>query len=142
MTGTQVQTSLYSQVQHFYARQMQALDSGRFEDYAATFTEDGSFQHSPQAEPALTRPGIVESLIEFNKRFENDPVQRRHWFNHLLLDSLPDGSISATIYALIVTVRPGGKPEIAPSCVVHDVLVLDEEEILLKSRVVSHDQYF
>lgn len=142
MTITSAQTSLYSLVLHFYARQMQALDNLRFEDYAATFTEDGSFQHSPQAEPALTRAGIVAALIDFHKRFDDDPVQRRHWFNHVLLDPLADGSISATTYALIVTVRPGGKPEIAPSCVVHDILVINNDEILTKSRTVSHDQFF
>jgi actinorhodin biosynthesis protein ActVIA len=142
MISTDAQTSLYSQVQHFYARQMQALDSGHFDEYAATFTEDGRFQHSPQAEPALTRAGIVTELVAFHKRFDNDPVHRRHWFNHVLLESLPDGSISSTIYALIVTVRPGGKPEIAPSCVVHDILVVENDQILTKSRVVHHDQFF
>ncbi|MCG7203802.1 MULTISPECIES: nuclear transport factor 2 family protein [Streptomyces] len=142
MTATPVRTDLYSQVQHFYAHQMQALDAGRFEDYAATFTEDGSFQHSPGATPALTRPGIVAELVEFHRRFENDPVQRRHWFNHIALEWQSDGTIRSTVYALVVTVRPGGKPEIAPSCVVHDVLVAGEDGILTRSRLVTHDQMF
>ncbi|WP_406289152.1 nuclear transport factor 2 family protein [Embleya sp. NBC_00896] len=140
MTQTPVRTDLYARVQHFYAHQMQALDAGRFEDYAATFTPDGTFQHSPAAEPARTRAGIVAELVEFHKRFDGDPVQRRHWFNHIALVPRADGGIAATVYALVVTVRPGGKPEIAPSCVVHDVLEVGEDGVYTRSRRITHDQ--
>ncbi|MFE0464622.1 nuclear transport factor 2 family protein [Kitasatospora sp. NPDC058965] len=141
-TKTLVPTEVHAQVQHFYAHQMQALDSLRFEDYAATFTEDGSFQHSPQAEPAVTRAGIVRELVEFHKRFDGDPVQRRHWFTHVALQPQPDGSYASTVYALVVTTRPGGTPVIAPSCVVHDVLEVTDGEVLTRSRLVTHDQMF
>ncbi|MFD8571787.1 nuclear transport factor 2 family protein [Streptomyces sp. NPDC059639] len=137
-----VRTDVYAQVQHFYAHQMQALDGGRFADYAATFCEDGSFQHSPGAEPAVGREAIVDELVAFHRRFENDPVQRRHWFNHIALEEQPDGSLQSTVYALVVTVRPGGKPEIAPSCVVHDVLVVEGDAVHTRSRLVTHDQMF
>jgi actinorhodin biosynthesis protein ActVIA len=141
--AAQVAPELYARVQHFYAHQMQALDSLRFEDYAATFTEDGTFQHSPGVEPARTRPGIVAELVEFHKRFDGDPVQRRHWFGHIALVPAPDGALLATTYALVVTVRPGGKPEIAPSCVVHDVLtVTSDGTIRTRSRQITHDQMF
>ncbi|WP_043667135.1 nuclear transport factor 2 family protein [Streptomyces xylophagus] len=133
---------LLVRVQHFYAHQMQALDGGRFEDYAATFTKDGEFQHSPQAEPAVGRDGITAELVAFHKRFDNDPVRRRHWFNHIALTEQADGSYRSRVYALVVTVRPGGKPEIAPSCVVHDVLVIEGDTVLTRSRCVEHDQMF
>ena len=142
MSATAVQTDLYALVQHFYARQMQALDAGRFEDYVATFTEDGSFAHLPDAEPAVTRPGILAELIRFNRRYENDPVQRRHWFNHIALQQREDGAIDATVYALVITTRPGLHPELHPSCVVHDVLVVDGDEVLTRSRVITHDHLF
>lgn len=137
---TAVGPDVHTRVQHFYAHQMQALDGGRFTDYAATFTEDGTFQHSPGATPARGRDGIVAELVAFHKRFDGDPVQRRHWFNHIALEPQSDGSLRSTVYALVVTVRPGGKPEIAPSCVVHDVLVVTDESVLTRSRLVTHDQ--
>ncbi|MEU0235639.1 MULTISPECIES: nuclear transport factor 2 family protein [unclassified Streptomyces] len=141
MTGTtHVSTDLYTEVTQFYAHQMQALDGGRFEDYAATFTPSGTFQHSPQADPAVGRAGIVAELVRFHKRFDDDPVRRRHWFNHVALTPREDGAIDSTVYALVVTVRPGGKPEITPSCVVHDVLVREEGRVLTRSRTVTHDQ--
>lgn len=137
---TQVDLDLYTRVQQFYARQMQALDGGDFEYYAGTFAPDGIFQHSPGAEPAQGRAGIVETLVEFHKRFENDPVQRRHWFNHVVLDPLEDGRVRSTVYALVVTTRPGGQPLIAPSCVVHDVLHVEAAQIQMVERRVTFDQ--
>jgi len=141
-TTTRSLTELHSQVQHFYAHQMHHLDNRRFEEYAATFTEDGVFQHSPGAEPARGRAAIVRELVEFHKKFDGDPVRRRHWFNQIALEPQADGTVRSTVYALVVTVRPGGKPEINPSCTVHDVLVVDGDHIRLKSRLVTHDQVF
>lgn len=49
-------TDTYAAVLQFYARQVQLLDSGRFEEYAATFTADGEFQHTPTCPPRARRP--------------------------------------------------------------------------------------
>jgi actinorhodin biosynthesis protein ActVIA len=140
MTSTYSRTDLYAEVQQFYARQMQLLDGGAFEAYAETFTEDGEFRHTPGREPARTRAGISSELHDFHKRFDGDPVQRRHWFSMINLEPQDDGSIRSTVYALVVTTRPGGKPAIAPSCVVHDVLVWADGALLNRSRRVEHDQ--
>lgn len=140
MISTFSRTELYVEVQQFYARQMQLLDGGALEGYAATFTEDGEFAHTPQRPAARTRDGIVKDLREFQKRFDNDPVVRRHWFNMLCLDPQDDDTIWATYYALVVTTRPGRNVTIAPSCVVHDVLVRQNGSLLTKSRRVEHDQ--
>ena len=134
-----VPADLYYEVQHFYARQIQALDGGRWEQFAATFTEDGTFQHVRDAPPARTRAGILTEVERFHERFAHDPVQRRHWFNHMVLDPQPDGSIRSTVYALVVTTRPGGRPEIQPSSLVHDVLVREGGELLTRSRRITHD---
>jgi actinorhodin biosynthesis protein ActVIA len=67
-------------------------------------------------------------------------VQRKHWFNMINIEPQEDGSIRSACYALIVTTRPGGKPEIASRCVVHDILVRTDEGLLTRSRRVDHDQ--
>lgn len=139
MTSVVNRADLYAEVQQFYASQMQELDNRHFEGYADTFTKDAEFAHTPGREPARTRAGIVHDLYEFHKRFENDPMQRRHWFNMINLELLEDGSVRSTVYALIVKIRPGSKPEIAPSCVVHDVLVWENGALLTRSRRVEHD---
>ncbi|AOR32936.1 hypothetical protein BFF78_19365 [Streptomyces fodineus] len=141
MPDTRARTDLYLLTQQFYARQMQALDGGRFEEYAATFTEDGLFQHLSTVEPCRGRAAILEMLHEFQRtRFGDDPVQRRHWFSQIVLDPQDDGSWRSTAYGLVVTARPGVRqPEIAPSCVVHDVLEVDGDDVLVRSRVITYD---
>jgi len=57
---------------------MQLLDERDIAGYADTFTEDAEFAHTPGQAPSRTRPGIVEDLTEFHRRFADDPMQRRH----------------------------------------------------------------
>ncbi|MET8833218.1 nuclear transport factor 2 family protein [Micromonospora sp. NPDC004540] len=142
MIATGVSTDLYAEVLQFYARQMQALDNGDFQAYADSFTDDGEFTHSPGLPPARTRAGIAAELTDFHRRrFSGLAVQRRHWFNHVVLDHRDDGGIDATSYALVLTVHPSVKqPEIGPSCVVRDVLVRVDGDLRLRSRRVDHDQ--
>ncbi|MER7406698.1 nuclear transport factor 2 family protein [Streptomyces sp. NPDC000070] len=141
MTTVPTTTDLYTRVQHFQAAQMQVLDNGDFDAYSATFTEDGEFAHTPGRPAARTRKGIAEELHAYHhERFGSDPVRRRHWFNMLCVTPQPDGTIHATAYVLVVTSRPGVRePEIAPSCVVHDVLVEEDGQLLTRSRRVEHD---
>ncbi|MGY1900789.1 nuclear transport factor 2 family protein [Nocardia gipuzkoensis] len=139
MTTVASRTELYAEVQQFYAEQMQRLDSRDIPGYAATFTEDAEFEHTPGIPPARTRAGIIADLVEFHKRFETDPMQRRHWFNMINLQPQDDGTIVSTAYCLVVKIRPNSKPEIAPSCVVHDVLVHVDGALLTRSRRVAHD---
>jgi actinorhodin biosynthesis protein ActVIA len=133
--------ALYAEVMQHHAVQMQALDSGKFEEYAATFTEDGEFRHTPGRAPARGRAGIVTELYEFHERFADDPVQRRHWFGMLAVSVLDDEAVQADFYTLVVTTRPEQKPVIAPSCTVRDVLVRDGGgRLLTRSRWVDHDR--
>ncbi len=134
-------TELYAQVQQFYARQVHHLDERRVEPFAATFTEDGVFAHTPLEPPARGRRGIAAAVREFNeRRFADSPAVRRHWFNMLAVDPQADGTVHTMFYALIITTRPGEQPVVAPSCTVRDVLVLENGELLLRSRLVEHDQ--
>lgn len=140
MLSTETFTELYVDVQQHYARQMQLLDGEDFDGYADTFTLDGEFAHTPGQPAARTRAGIVEELRRFHLRFADDPVQRRHWFTMINIEPRGDGSVRATCYALVGTIRPGAAPVLAPSCVVHDVLVRDNGRLLNRSRRVEHDQ--
>ncbi|MCU1648076.1 MAG: aromatic-ring-hydroxylating dioxygenase [Nocardia sp.] len=139
MTVVTSRTELYADVQQFYAEQMQRLDNRDIHGYAKTFTETAEFEHTPGRPPARTRAGIIFDLVEFHKRFEADPIQRRHWFNMINLQPQDDGTIVSTAYCLVVKIRPNSKPEIAPSCVVHDVLVRLGGQLLTQSRRVTHD---
>jgi actinorhodin biosynthesis protein ActVIA len=132
--------STYSAVLQFYGKQAQLLDANRFVEYANTFTPDGKFQHTPGRPAAMRTAGIVEELVSFNRKFDNDPVQRRHWFDMVDVVELQDGTLQTTFYALVITTRPGNKiPVLGPSCVVSDILVFIDGQLKTRSRTVSHD---
>ncbi|MFJ8649646.1 nuclear transport factor 2 family protein [Streptomyces sp. NPDC093546] len=135
-----VSSELYVQVQHFYARQMQALDNGRLEEHAHTFAEDGSFALTPGAEPAVGPQAILEQLRAFMKQFDGNPTQLRHHFNQVLLTPQDDGSVASTVYGLLVRTRPAEQPEIGASIVLHDVIDVTDGRIRLRSRSVGYDQ--
>ncbi|ADP79383.1 nuclear transport factor 2 family protein [Pseudofrankia inefficax] len=139
MAGEGVSVELYVEVQQFYARQMQALDSGKYETFAETFTEDGLFTHTPTRPAASTRAGIVADLYDFHAGAATDPVQRRHWFNMITLVPLDDGTIESTLYALVLRTRPGGQPEVTFSGTARDVLVRLDGRLHNRSRTVTHD---
>jgi actinorhodin biosynthesis protein ActVIA len=131
-------TNLYAEVQQFYAMQMQRLDRVDAEGYAATFTEDAEFIHSPGQPGSHGRDGITGDVYKVAEQFETDPQQRRHWFNMVNLEPSDDGRITATIYCLVVKNRAGQKPEFV-SCVVHDILARVDGELLTQYRRVEYD---
>ncbi len=139
MLGEVTPWQLYVEVLQFYSRQMQALDSAKFLEFAETFTEDGEFTHTVGRPAARTRAGIVADLEEFHRTSVGDGVQRRHWFAMHAVTPLDDGTIAATVYALVLRILPGGRPEITFSGLAHDVLVRHEGSLYNRSRVVVND---
>jgi actinorhodin biosynthesis protein ActVIA len=136
---TETRHELYTEVLQHYARQMRLLDERDLAGYAATFTEDGVFSHSPDREPARTRAGILAELEAFHEQFATDPMARRHHFSQVDVDPRPDGTIAVVCYALVVIKRPDSAPEIRASCVVHDVLVREDGGLFNRSRRVEID---
>jgi actinorhodin biosynthesis protein ActVIA len=132
-------TELYVAVQQFYAQQMHKLDRRELKAYADTFTEDGVFGHLNGPEPTRTRAAILEFLYEYHKRFETDPMQRRHHFSMIDVRQRDDGSISSNLYSSVFITRPGRKSELAASCTLEDILVWEEGQLLTKSRLIQID---
>jgi actinorhodin biosynthesis protein ActVIA len=133
-------SDLRVRVEDFYARQMQALDEGRYEQFADSFAPEGVFSHHPASPPAVGRAAIVNEILAHRARSADTPTQTRHWFNHIVLDQRPDGLIAATVYVLIVNTRPGNSAELGSSCVMHDVLAVGDTDIHTAERKVTYDR--
>lgn len=134
-------TDLYVRIQNFYAGQVRHLDGSRAEEFAATFTPDGRFDHAP-GEPVLEGRQAIAAAIRAHQERGNatDPVQRRHWFNMLEVFPQDDGTVVTEYYALVVLTRPGVPvPVIAPSCAVRDVLTDEDGELRTLFRRISPD---
>ena len=138
MTEVISSTNLYSEVQQFYAMQMQRLDGLDVEGYAATFTDDAEFIHTAGQPGSHTRDGIIRDVHKVAEQLRANTEQRRHWFNMVNLEPLDDGRIKATVYCLVVKNWPGKKPEFV-SCVVNDILVRVDGELLTQYRRVDYD---
>ncbi|MER5704799.1 nuclear transport factor 2 family protein [Micromonospora sp. NPDC002296] len=134
-------TDLYVRIQQFYAGQVRLLDGMRAEEFAATFTDAGRFDHAPGTPPLQGRRAIAEEMRRYQEaRYAADPCQRRHWFNMLEVFPGPDGTVSTEYYALVLLTRPNEPvPVAAPSCLVRDVLVDRDGELRVQERTVLPD---
>lgn len=133
--------TLYTEVQQFYARQAALLDDLRVEEFAATFTPDGTFVPSPATPPVRGRAAIAAALrAAHERRFGGEQVQRRHWFNMLRVEPGFDGFLSTRYYSLVAVTRPWNPtPDIGPSAVVEDVLVHVNGALFTRERTITPD---
>lgn len=135
----QTQAALYAEVQQFYARHMQLLDSGRAQEWADTFTEDGKFAPEHRPEPVVGRRALAEAVRTAHKALVEAGEVRRHWHGMVAVQAAGDGSVHVRCYALIFGTVLGGTAELKMSCVCEDVLVREAGELRVRTRRVTKD---
>ncbi|NEA44211.1 nuclear transport factor 2 family protein [Streptomyces sp. SID11385] len=126
-------------IQNFYARQMHCLDEGRVDDWAATFTPDGTFAANAHPEPYTGRPAIAEGARAAHRALREAGVRRRHWLGMLAVEPRADGSVFARSYAQILEIPSGGPARLLLSTTCEDVLVRDGGSWLVRDRQVRRD---
>jgi hypothetical protein len=134
-----VAAELYASVQRFYAAQMQLLDSGEAERWAATFTEDGEFGQDKDGQVRRGRAVIAARMRAALERQAGAGVLSRHWIGMVAVDTRADGSVHTEYYALVVRTAHGGESELSLSALCQDVLVPAGESWLVRRRWVAHD---
>lgn len=96
-------------VYQLYGRQSHAIDSGRAEDWAATFTVDGEFHSPTYPEPARG----TDELVAFARRFHASCQEQREALRHVIgtVDVRRTGSaeLCASAYLQIIG-TPEGQP--------------------------------
>ncbi len=130
---------LYQQVQQFYAQQMFLLDSGRVDEWAATFTEDGVFAANAHPEPAAGRAVIAEAARRATEDYAARGVQRRHWLGMVSVEPRGEGAVFARCYALVIETPRGGQAAIRVSTLCEDLLVDQDGGWLVQDRRVTRD---
>jgi bifunctional aromatase (cyclase/dehydratase) len=133
-----VDAETYSQIQQFYAWQSQLLDFGRFEEWAATFTEDGSFLAPGFPEPVRGRTALG---VGTRKNHEGlDPALAiRHWFGMTTVEPLAEGVVRALSYVIVIRAPRAGEPFIYRSTTCEDVLAWEDSQWLVRERVIRRD---
>lgn len=119
-------SGLYLAVQQFYARHMHLLDDGRADEWAATFTPDGSFSAPGLPAPVRGRGALAAAVRDTTARLSAANEVHRHWHGMVHVEPKGDGSVHVRCYALIVSVRDG-ETKLHRSCVCEDILVPAED---------------
>lgn len=134
-------SALYQEIQHFYARQMRALDEGEVTAWAQTFEPDGVFDANGLPEPVRGREVIESSARKAWEQLAAEGIQRRHWIGMLDVEERADGTLLARHYALVLTSRRDGEraQPTSLSCTCDDVLVRDGDRLLVRYRTVRRD---
>ncbi|MBY8886400.1 nuclear transport factor 2 family protein [Streptomyces sp. PTM05] len=130
---------LYQQVQQYYARQMQLLDSGRVEEWAQTFTADGVFAANAHPEPTVGREAIAKVAGQVVADYNERRIQRRHWLGMVNIERQEGGSVFARCYALVFETPHGGQAYVKASTTCEDELVHEGGEWLVKHRLITRD---
>jgi SnoaL-like domain len=130
---------LYQDVQHFYARQMQALDAGATQVWAETFASDGVFAAGGMPEPVQGRDAIAAGAQKIVDQFAEAGVSRRHWIGMLTVTPQNDGTVHARSYALVLEIPRGGEVVARRSTLCDDVLVPASGTWLVRHRMVTRD---
>jgi actinorhodin biosynthesis protein ActVIA len=141
---------LYIEVQEFYARQIRLHDTGRIEEWAATFTEDGQIQHLPEhavdhrvgKSLIRGRAELADAMKKIVKRLAEDKIQQRHWYTTMTVEPRDDGAIETSFYAVVNWIKRGGKPVPEVHTHARDVLVRDGNgNLRVHSRTLKHDEF-
>lgn len=130
---------LRAEVEDFYARQMQLLDQGRAEEWAATFTPDGVFGANAFPEPTVGRDALTAAARDTRAGLDAQGMVHRHWLGMVTADPAGDDTVVARCYALVIATPKGGQPVIHRSTVCEDELQRSGDGFLVRHRWVTRD---
>ncbi|KUN18490.1 hydroxylacyl-CoA dehydrogenase [Streptomyces corchorusii] len=134
-----VSDQLYVEVQRFYAVHMHLLDEGEAERWAATFTEDGTFEAPALDEPVRGRAALAASIRHGAAEREAAGEVHRHWHGMITVAVRSDGALAVRCYALVFASPKGGPSRLHRVCVCEDVLVREGGGLRVRSRYVTRD---
>ncbi|MEU9241645.1 nuclear transport factor 2 family protein [Streptomyces sp. NPDC048385] len=131
--------ALYAQVQQFYAHQMQLLDLGECERWAATFTGDATFEVPTLPEPVVGRPALAAATGRTAAQLAASGTRHRHFIGMFDVAEQPDGTVRVRSYAIVYASPIGGESQVHRVCVCDDVLVHVAGELQVAARLVTRD---
>jgi 3-phenylpropionate/cinnamic acid dioxygenase small subunit len=128
-------------IQRFLHHQMQLLDDGRAEDWAATFTPDGTFAQDTRPEGRTGRTLLAQRMRQHADELAERALTRRHWLGMLTVEPGDDDAVRARYYALVIDTPREGQASLHLSTVCEDVLVRDGDGWLVAYRFIHHDNH-
>ncbi|KAA9166569.1 nuclear transport factor 2 family protein [Amycolatopsis acidicola] len=118
---------------------MHLLDDGDAAGWAATFTEDGTFEPPPPGRVISGRRNIADGAAKAAAERAEKGEQHRHWHGMLTVRPAEDGTVWVRCYALIIVTPAGGPSRLNQACVCEDVLVRGDSGWRVRYRRVTRD---
>lgn len=126
---------LYIEVLSFYAAQVRAVDAQNLEEFADTFTDDGSIEHDAGARIQ----GREAMLADMRRRLPAYAgIKTKHWFGQVLVTA-DDDQILTDYYACLTLVAPDGSVKVTGTYSVRDVLVSSGTGLRVRERLIRPD---
>ncbi|OZC84526.1 nuclear transport factor 2 family protein [Rhodococcus sp. 15-649-1-2] len=126
-------------IQLLYGRQSHAIDSGRADEWARTFTQDGVFDSPSYPQPAVGTAALTAFAEQFFADATAAQEKRRHVITNLSVDDRQDGSLDVDCYLQIMATPRGGATRLVRFTVVHDRVVHENGSWRVACRTVSRD---
>ncbi|MBI5949736.1 MAG: nuclear transport factor 2 family protein [Chloroflexi bacterium] len=128
-------TQDYIDIQMLYARYNHAIDAGKAEAWAATFTPDGDFKATGNPDCHGTA-----QLAAFAQGFAgNMQGKARHWTNNLVIEPSPEGAKGSCYLILYRVVGAGTPPAALATGIYRDVLTKAADGWKFASRTAAID---
>ncbi|MFF4324692.1 nuclear transport factor 2 family protein [Streptomyces sp. NPDC001568] len=141
-TSAYVSAEVYTEVQQFYARQMNLLEGASADPdaWAHTFTEDAVFESVGEPEAQEGREALRDTVGAGVAHIAAQGLDFRHWFGMVGVEQKPDGVLRTRYYALAMATALGGPLQVKGSLLCHDDLVREDDgRLLVRRRSVAED---
>ena len=139
MTRVVAPFEVRSEIQDFYARQVQAMDNGRYDEFAETFAEECEFTPIKHQSTAYGRQAIVDKLSDFAKTMFGSGQQRRHWMSMSIVDEVEPNTYEVVSYAIVTNTKAGEPPIVHWAGDIADRLVRGDDGFKVIRREVRSD---
>ncbi|MFG2822899.1 nuclear transport factor 2 family protein [Kitasatospora sp. NPDC048365] len=134
-----VDTGLYQEISHFYARHFQTVDSGDVAGWAGGFTEDGVFDSNVLPAPVVGRDTIEAATHRSEAARRTTGVQRRHVQTTLVAEQAGE-EIRTRAYVMVLETLPASPTTVYCATLCEDVLVRGADGgLLIRSRMILRD---
>ncbi|MEI4742915.1 nuclear transport factor 2 family protein [Rhodococcus erythropolis] len=126
-------------IQQLYGHQSHCIDSGRQQDWAQTFTDNGEFHSPSYPEPVVGFDDLAAFAARFHAAAEAVDEVHRHVLTNLVVEAVDESALAVRGYLQIVATARGGESRLVRMTTIDDRVVRVGEEWKIARRTVSRD---
>lgn len=126
-------------IHQLYGHQSHCIDSGRHQDWAQTFTDNGEFHSPSYPEPVVGFDDLAAFADRFYAAAEAVDEVHRHVVTNVVVEAVGDSALAVNGYLQIVATARGGESRLVRMTTVADRMVQVGEEWKIARRTVSRD---